>query len=709
MCGFTYLNDMDHLMSLALTSSVSELKGVGPALLEKLSRLGIITIQDLLFHLPLRYEDRSRLVALPACRPGDYVLIEAKITKTWQVYAKRRTLLCQLSDGHRKLTLRFFYFNQKQKQNLQVLGNTVRCFGEVRLSRLGLEMVHPEYTIIAPGDVLPLDQSLTPVYPLTEGMTQKTLRKLVPKALAVLETMELADFVDDYADADAERASFMPLKQALTLMHQPPRLACQKERQALIDRARSRLALGELLAYQLRLQELRALIKNQSGFVMQKDESSHQQFLAGLPFELTSAQRRVINEIVFDLASGQPMLRLLQGDVGSGKTLVAIAALLVAVKNKYTAVLMAPTEILAQQHFEQCEKFLAPLGVSVGCLVGGMSAREQKEMRFSIKKNEVQVIVGTHALFQEKVTYARLGLVIVDEQHRFGVHQRLSLQLKGKQGNCLPHQLVMTATPIPRTLAMTAYADLDYSAIDELPPGRQPITTTLLSEENRTDLIERLKDYCQRGRQAYWVCTLIETSEVIASQAAQDMAQLLAASLPEQRIGLLHGRLSAEKKQQVMQAFKSGAIDVLVATTVIEVGVDVPNASVMVIDGAERLGLAQLHQLRGRVGRGGEKSFCLLLHAKRLSRDGVARLSIMRETQNGFTLAEEDMRIRGPGEILGKRQAGLMLFRVADITRDQALIELAKTIALRIAEDAVLCGHLIKRWQFDQKSELFSG
>jgi ATP-dependent DNA helicase RecG len=696
--------DLDCLVSLTLDTPVVKLKGVGPRIGEHLSRLGLQTVRDLVFHLPIRYEDRTRIVPFAECKVGGHVLIEGEIVKTWQVFAKRRSLLCQVSDGRRKITLRFFYFNAEQKLQLMALGSTLRSFGEIRLGRLGLEMIHPKYQVLDPLHPVPLENTLTPIYPATEGLRQNSIKKLVMQALAVLMDADLDDFV-----CEMQLDDFMPLKKAVMVMHQPSSELSIAALKLELEQARSRCALGELLGYHLRLKQLREEVKLQRGFSCEKKQDLQAAFLDVLPFDLTGAQQRVIGEITADLCSNNPMLRLLQGDVGSGKTAVAMSALHLAVKNNYQAVFMAPTEILAEQHLRQCEQYLQPLGVRIGWLAGSMTPKEHALMCADIVAGKIDLVVGTHALFQDKVSYLNLGLVVVDEQHRFGVHQRLSLQMKGQREGKLPHQLVMTATPIPRTLAMTAYADLDYSVIDELPPGRVPIKTTLLSQPQRAALMARLKQYCDKGAQAYWVCTLVETSDVLQCEAAEDVLQELQTHLPDLKIGLVHGRLKADAKQQVMAAFKAGALDVLVATTVIEVGVDVQNATVMIIDSAERLGLAQLHQLRGRVGRGSAASFCVLLHAQKISEEAERRLSIMRQTTDGFRVAEEDMRIRGPGEILGKRQAGLMLFRIADLLRDEMLVEQAKTLAVDVFKNEKLTRSLIRRWQFQSRAELLSG
>ncbi|MDF1796577.1 MAG: ATP-dependent DNA helicase RecG [Coxiellaceae bacterium] len=678
--------------------AISQLKGVGPRMSALLQNLSIETVQDILFHLPLRYEDRTRVISLAQCKPGDRVMTTAVIDKTWQAFGKRKMLLCQLRDGNRKLTLRFFHFTSRQATYLKQTGKQVSCFGEIRLGQFGLEIVHPQYSILDEGEALPLLDHLTPVYPTTEGLGQATLIKLTDQALHYLVDGEVEDYLPQQ-DAD------MTTEQALQLLHRPPAKMHFKQRESELEKARRRLALEELVAYQLQLKSSRRQVKKLLGYDFKNNANIIEKFKQKLPFDLTGAQKNVMAEIEKDLFSRQPMMRLLQGDVGSGKTMIALIGLLHAVSNGYQAVLMAPTEILAEQHLQQCQQWLQPLGVRVACLVGSLKQSEHTKIRGLIANHEVDVVVGTHAVFQEKIQYAALALMVIDEQHRFGVHQRMALQLKGKSKGRVPHQLIMTATPIPRTLAMTAYADLDYSVIDELPPGRKPIQTVLCNQSQRDALIARLANYCEQGRQAYWVCTLVEESEVLQAKAAEAVCEELKNLLPNCRIALVHGRIKADEKQRIMTAFHQAELDVLVATTVIEVGVNVPNASVMVIDNAERLGLSQLHQLRGRVGRGEQQSYCVLQYKSPLSQIAQQRLELMRQSQDGFEIAQADLRLRGAGEVLGARQSGAVGFRIADIELDADLISVASQLSEQLISNESI-DHLTKRWGIKQNREL---
>ena len=679
---------------------VSQLKGVGPRVAELLHQLDIFSVQDLLFHLPLRYEDRTRLVSIAQCKPGERVYVRAVVDKVWQSFAKRRMLLCQLREGNRKLTCRFFHFTASQAKAMNQPGKVMCCFGDVRLSQYGLEMVHPQYTLLADDDEVELSEHLTPIYPTTDGLGQATWLKLMPQALRLLERHT----VDDILPA---APGSMTLQHALTLLHRPPAQMSFEQRESELNLARRRLALEELVAYQLQLKQSRAQAKQRLGYQFDNKPELMVALKKSLPFELTAAQQRVMTEIESDLFSEQPMLRLLQGDVGSGKTMVALLSVLHAVANGYQAALMAPTEILAEQHYQQCQQWLEPLGVRIAFVTGSLTAAQSREALRAIAQHQVDLVVGTHALFQQKVEYASLALLVIDEQHRFGVQQRLALVEKGKQLGRIPHQLTMTATPIPRTLAMTAYADLDYSVIDELPPGRQPIQTILCGHAQRDALIARLAGYCEQGRQAYWVCTLVEDSEALRANAAEEVSEELKRLLPNSKVGLVHGRLTAEQKQQVMQQFHQSHLDVLVATTVIEVGVNVPNATVMVIDNAERLGLSQLHQLRGRVGRGDQQSYCVLHYQAPLSVVAKQRLELMRESNDGFAIADADLKLRGAGEILGSKQSGVMGFKIADIAEDVDLVSQAHVLSDRLMNSDA-AHKLLKRWGMSEKRELVS-
>ena len=625
------------------------------------------TLQDLLFHLPLRYEDRTRIVPLASLRSGDHALIEGRVELTETLPTGRRSLVIRLSDESSHITLRFFHFTQDQRRQFEP-GRLLRCYGEVREGFYGREINHPDYRLITDSEAGQPESTLTPVYPLTEGLHQKALRRLIAQALV------MADRVRDWLPPGITPARHdYSLAEALRLLHAPP--AGSTELAPSIQAARQRLIFEELLAHHLSLSQFRARMQTHRAPALGINQKTATEFRDSLPFALTSAQQRVIKEITADLGRPHPMMRLVQGDVGSGKTIVAAFAALTALASQHQVAIMAPTELLAEQHSQSFRQWLEPLGVTLAFLSGKAKGEARRQTMESLANGTAGVVIGTHALFQEQVVFHNLGLVIIDEQHRFGVHQRLALREKGGTQGGYPHQLIMTATPIPRTLAMIGYADLDLSIIDERPPGRTPVRTTVLPTTRREDIIDRIQNWIGHGRQVYWVCTLIEESEVLQAEAAERAAERLTAALPDLRIALIHGRLKPVEKDAVMQQFKAATIDVLVATTVIEVGVDVPNASLMVIENAERLGLAQLHQLRGRVGRGPGEAHCVLLYQPPLGETARERLGILRESDDGFVIAEKDMEIRGPGELLGTRQTGQVQFRIADLVRDAALVE----------------------------------
>ena len=658
-------------MAIDLASyPVTELKGAGPKIAERLAKLHINTVQDLLFHLPLRYEDRTRIYPICELQAHYHVSIEAVIENTSISMGKRRMLKCQVKDGTGRLTQRFFTFTSAQKNNLTD-GRKIRCFGEIRRGRNGFEMAHPEYKIIGNSGVTEMEESLTPVYPTTEGLKQLSLRKLCIQAVDLLERYDIEELLPRQYQPQG-----YSLKQALLTLHKPS----PEESTLLLEQglhpALLRLAFEEILAQNLSLLKLRAKGQVHQAVTLLPTNELEPQLLAQLPFSPTNAQQRVVAEIKQDLTNPYPMMRLVQGDVGSGKTLVAAMSALAAISQGYQVALMAPW------------------------LAGKTKGKERTLALAQIASGEAQMVVGTHALFQEQVTFNNLSLIIIDEQHRFGVHQRLELREKGKNGNCYPHQLVMTATPIPRTLAMTAYADLETSIIDELPPGRTPITTVAIPDTRRQDIINRVKQsVIQDKRQVYWVCTLIEESAALQCQAAEDTAKELASLLPDVAIELVHGRMKPAEKQFIMAEFKAGKIDVLVATTVIEVGVDVPNASLIIIENPERLGLAQLHQLRGRVGRGAVASHCVLLYHPPLSTTGQKRLGVLRDSNDGFVIAERDLEIRGPGEVLGTKQTGLAEFKIADLVRDKAVVTQVRPVAKRfISDHQELAEKIITRW-----------
>ncbi|MDM3884266.1 ATP-dependent DNA helicase RecG [Pseudomonas sp. BCRC 81390] len=674
---------------------VTVLKGVGEAMAEKLAKVGLENLQDVLFHLPLRYQDRTRVVPIGQLRPGQDAVIEGVVSGADVTMGKRRSLVVRLGDGSGVLSLRFYHFSNAQKEGLK-RGTHLRCYGEARPGASGLEIYHPEYRALN-GDEPPppVEQTLTPIYPSTEGLTQQRLRLLCQQSLAMLGPRSLPDWLPEELARDYQLA---PLDDAIRYLHNPPADADLDELAEGQHWAQHRLAFEELLTHQLSQQRLRESLRSLRAPVLPKAQRLQAQYLANLGFQPTGAQQRVANEIAYDLSQHEPMMRLVQGDVGAGKTVVAALAALQALEAGYQVALMAPTEILAEQHYITFKRWLEPLGIEVAWLAGKLKGKARAAALEQIA-NGAPMVVGTHALFQEEVKFKHLALAIIDEQHRFGVQQRLALRKKGVAGELCPHQLIMTATPIPRTLAMSAYADLDTSVLDELPPGRTPVNTVLVADSRRFEVVERVRAACAEGRQAYWVCTLIEESEELTCQAAESTYEELGSALGELRVGLIHGRMKPAEKAEVMAEFKAGNLQLLVATTVIEVGVDVPNASLMIIENPERLGLAQLHQLRGRVGRGSAVSHCVLLYHPPLSQIGRERLGIMRETNDGFIIAEKDLELRGPGEMLGTRQTGLLQFKVADLMRDADLLP-----AVRDAAQALLArwpdhvSPLLDRW-----------
>ena len=674
---------------------VSALGGVGPALVETLGRLGLHRVQDLWFHLPLRYEDRTRVTPLADLRPGMRVQVVGTVEAVDRTYRYRPQLKVVIGDGMMEtLLLRFFHFNRAQAEQLRP-GVRLLCYGEVRQGPGGLEMVHPQYQRLAAHAEVVMDERLSPVYPTTEGLGQKRLGGVIAKALQLLPADDQLELIPPALCAECGLTS---LRDALLYVHRPPPDARIDQLTQGSHPAQQRLAFEELLTQHMSLKRLRAAVRERRAPALKGRGALQKRWLKQLPFALTSAQQRVIREVGADISQPQPMLRLVQGDVGSGKTAVACAAALAAVEAGHQVALMAPTELLAEQHLRNFRHWLEPLDIAVEWLAGKQQGKARQQAMQRVAQGAA-VVIGTHALMQEGVQFARLGLVIVDEQHRFGVQQRLALRDKGLEGERVPHQLVLTATPIPRTLAMSAYADLDMSAIDELPPGRTPVQTIAMSNARRIEVIERIHAACMEGRQAYWVCTLIEESEQLRAQAAEAAHAELTHALADCRVGLIHGRMKPKEKQAVMDAFKGGELAVLVATTVIEVGVDVPNASLMVIENSERLGLAQLHQLRGRVGRGAVASNCVLLYQPPLGQLARERLQVMRETNDGFRIAEKDLQLRGPGEVLGTRQTGQLSFRMADLSRDAHLLPAVQRVGEQmLAQHAERAGRLIERW-----------
>jgi ATP-dependent DNA helicase RecG len=677
-----------------MTKPITTLNGIGTEIAEQLARLGIETIDDMLFHLPLRYEDRTEIKSIADAQIGENALIQGVIQSAEVRIARKRSLLCTLSDNTGSLTLRFFHFHPAQQQSFK-RGELLRCFGEIRQGYQSLEMVHPQYEHIKSFDSKALlEKHLTAIYPSSSQLKQSLFSFSIEQ---IFENTEIIDYIPTDI---LKKFKLLPLRDALQILHYPsPDVSMQALRTG-EHPAQQRLAFEELLAHHLSLYTLKSRASHQTAPRLDNAGQLSQRLLEQLPFQLTTAQKRVVHEIAIDLRTTHPMQRLLQGDVGSGKTVVAAIAALQAIESGYQVAVMAPTELLSEQHKRTFSQWLEPLNLEITWLTGSLTKKNREQALEKISSGDAKLVVGTHALFQKTVEFAKLGLVIIDEQHRFGVHQRLALRNKGAQNQLYPHQLIMTATPIPRTLAMTAYADLDSSVIDELPPGRTPVNTVIIPNTRRDEIIARIEDVCQNEkRQAYWVCTLIEESELLQFQDAENTFEQLQTALPNLAIGLVHGRMKSKDKEQVMAKFKNQEIQLLVATTVIEVGVDVPNASLMIIENPERLGLAQLHQLRGRVGRGALQSHCVLLYQPPLSDIAKSRLATIRDNHDGFLIAQKDLDIRGPGEVLGTRQKGVMNLRVADLQRDKALltkvVPAGKLLFEKYPEE---CKLLIQRW-----------
>ncbi|WP_026604408.1 ATP-dependent DNA helicase RecG [Methylomonas sp. 11b] len=675
---------------------VTSLTGIGSQSAARLEKLGIHTLQDLLFHLPLRYQDRSRIVPIAQLLPGMTTLVCGTVEFTDSIQRGRPSVICRIADDSGNLSIRFFHFTVQQSQQLKP-GTLLGCFGEIRYGYNGLEMVHPEYKIVSAAEQL-LETTLTPVYPLTEGISQSALRKAIKQALALCLASDNA--ITDWLPANLlAEYGYPTLNDALQTLHNPPPQLSAEIISGGSLPALKRLVFEEFLAHHLALLQGKLAYKSWQSPVFEINQAAKQAFLQGLPFQLTAAQQRVTAEIESDCRQAQPMLRLVQGDVGSGKTVVAALASLLALNSGYQVAIMAPTELLAEQHFRNFSLWFAETGYQVLFLTGQLKGKARQSTLDALADGTANIVIGTHALFQDSVHFHKLGLIVIDEQHRFGVHQRLALREKGQHGGLRPHQLIMTATPIPRTLAMLQYSDLDISIIDELPPGRKPIATSVISSARREEVIGRIEHWVAQQRQAYWVCTLIEESEVLQCEAAEKTAAYLCQALSNVRVGLVHGRMKAAEKDAVMQAFKNRDCDLLVATTVIEVGVDVPNAGLMIIENPERLGLSQLHQLRGRVGRGNQDSYCLLLYQSPLSQAGKQRLAILKESNDGFVIAEKDLELRGPGEVMGTRQTGQIQFKIADLSRDCDLLELIPAAAQLIhRQHPNAIQPLIQRW-----------
>lgn len=678
-----------------LLEPVSSLSGVGPQSVIRFQKLGIYCIKDLLFHLPLRYQDRTRIYPINSLQPNMAVLFCGTVEFTEVLMTGRRSLICRISDSTGYITLKFFHFTAKQKSDLSP-GTLISCFGEIRHGYQGKEIVHPEYKIISSTENI-TEPCLTPIYPLTEGLRQSTVRKAITQALSLYlhAPEQLTDWLPQQL---LEQHNYPSLNLALLALHQPEQQSTEQIQRGSLT-ALKRLAFEELLAHHLILLKNKQSVKKWQAPVLTATKTQTKNFLDALPFQLTDAQHRVIKEIVNDCQSNHPMLRLVQGDVGSGKTVVAAYAALLALSSGYQVAIMAPTELLAEQHHHNFKQWFKQHNTQIAYLTGQLKGKARKETLAIIENGNAGIVIGTHALFQEHVNFHQLGLIIIDEQHRFGVHQRLALREKGQTKNNRPHQLVMTATPIPRTLAMLQYSDLDISIIDQLPPGRKPVTTCVIPAERRQQITEKINNWTHKNNQTYWVCTLIEESEVLQCEAAEKTAEYLAQALPNVRVALVHGRMKASEKDNIMQGFKNHEYDLLVATTVIEVGVDVPNASLMIIENPERLGLSQLHQLRGRVGRGDQESYCLLMYQNPLSNMSKQRLSILRESSDGFVIAEKDLELRGPGDVMGTRQTGLMQFKIANLERDLALLDQVQNAAeIIINQHSDNIQPIIDRW-----------
>jgi len=674
--------------------SISSLSGVGSKVAEKLAKIGIKSVQDLLFHLPLRYEDRTRIYPIANVHSGLWAAVQGKIMSVDTIFGRKKMLTVKISDGNGTLTLRFFNFTAGMKNNFSE-GKQIYAYGEIKRGTYGLEIIHPDYKFFSPSMTPNIEQNLTPIYPTTEGLRQNTLRNLSEQALKLL-----ADSAIEEALPSGLYDNQLTLTQALSTIHRPPPNINIDDFDNGKTPSQQRLIIEELLAQNLSMLAVRSKGQQDAALPLTAKGTLKEKFLAQLPFTPTHAQYRVVQEIESDLLSPHPMMRLVQGDVGSGKTLVAALSAVKVIEQGYQVALMAPTELLAEQHAMNFTNWLEPLGIQVAWLAGKLKGKTKERELNNIASGHAKMVVGTHALFQDHVEFHQLVLVIIDEQHRFGVHQRLKLREKGDVQGSYPHQLIMTATPIPRTLAMTAYADLETSIIDELPPGRTPIQTVAIPDTKRNNIVDRVRNAClNEGKQAYWVCTLIDESEVLEAQAAADTTEELKKQLPELNIGLVHGRMKSTEKQAVMSQFKNNQLHLLVATTVIEVGVDVPNASLMIIENPERLGLAQLHQLRGRVGRGTVASHCVLLYHAPLSNTAQKRLGVLRESNDGFVIAQRDLDIRGPGELLGTKQTGIADLKIADLIRDQKLIPDIQRMARHIHDNYPQSAQtIIDRW-----------
>ncbi len=677
-----------------MSYSLLDLKGVGEKVLIKLNKIGIHTIEDLLFHLPIRYQDKTRLTNISDTQEGNKYLIEGIITKTNIVFYKKRIFIVTISDETGTMRLRFFYFNKSQTNNF-IIGKILRCYGEVRFVNKTKEIIHPECQFIDLNNKPQLDEFLTPIYPITEGLHQYSLRNYIRQSISLLHSKKML-IPEILPKKILKNYNLIDINSALINIHKPCKYTKYEELISSDNKNKKRLVFEELLAHQLIFKRIRAYNKTLLAFQLDNNDKHMNKLISDLPFQPTSSQIRVIDEIIFDMQKTTPMMRLVQGDVGSGKTLVALFAALHVISNGYQVAFMAPTEILSEQHYQSIKNLLKNFKINISLLYGGMKKKEKETVIEDIKLGNINIIIGTHALIQNQIKFKKLALVIIDEQHKFGVHQRMNLVSKGKNLETFPHQLILTATPIPRTLAMTLYGNLDYSIIDEMPLGRKEIKTIAISENRRSEIFEKIRAQCIEGNQVYWVCPLIEESEILECMAANNIYKDLLERLKNIRIGLLHGRMEMKKKEEVMSNFRNKKIDLLVSTTIIEVGLDVPNATIMVIENSERMGLSQLHQLRGRVGRGQKQSTCILIYKSGLNDIAKNRIEILRKYNNGFDIAKEDLEIRGPGEILGKKQKGEISFKIANIARDYKLLKEIKECSENISEK--LSNILAKRW-----------
>ena len=684
-----------------MVKNLLDLKGIGEKGLIKLNRIGIRTIEDLLFHLPIRYQDRTKITNISETIPGKMYFIEGIIEKTSVIFYKKRMHIVRISDGTETMQLRFFYFNKNQIKNFEI-GASIRCYGDVRNINNIKEIIHPEYQFFDKKYPPELDDYFTPVYPLTDGLHQSSLRNFIKQSLALLKSKEIL-FPEILSKEILKKYNLVDINSAIYNIHMPNKKISYENLVNSENKNKKRLVFEELLAHQLVFKRIRVFNKTLSSFQLNDNDKPIKKLIGNLPFEPTKSQLEVMKEIISDMQQDKPMTRLVQGDVGSGKTLVALFGALHAITNGYQVAFMAPTEILSVQHYQSIKLMLKDFNINIALLYGGMKTKEKETIIEDIKLGNIDLIIGTHALIQNQIKFFNLALVIIDEQHKFGVHQRMTLSTKGKNSETYPHQLILTATPIPRTLAMTLYGNLDYSIINEMPKGRQTIETIALSENRRKEIFKKISKICNEGSQVYWVCPLIDESEVLECKAATNTYEELRLELKDISIGLIHGRMKIQEKEKVMESFRNKKIDLLVSTTIIEVGLDVPNATVMIIENSERMGLSQLHQLRGRVGRGDKKSTCILLYKNGLSDIARDRIDILRRCTNGFDIAKEDLEIRGPGEILGKKQKGDINFKIANITRDykyiKESIECSKSISEKTSE------LLVKRW-INEKIEI---